>query len=72
MKKVNTMERIIRRFYCSVREIDSLRFLETVRIFLANVHNSLGMIFLAAGKGAKSVLLIPRQPIHTIDIIVGK
>jgi hypothetical protein len=46
-----------------------------MRIFLANVHNRLSMICLAAGKGVKSVLLIPREPIHAImhkDIIVGK
>jgi hypothetical protein len=46
-----------------------------MRIFLANVHNRLSMICLAAGKGVKSVLLIPREPIHAImhkDIIADK
>ncbi len=43
------MKRIIRRSYHYIREMDLLRFLEPVRIFLANVHNRLSMICLAVG-----------------------
>ncbi len=43
------MERIICRSYHYIREMDLLRFLEPVRIFLANVHNRLSMICLAVG-----------------------
>ena len=45
----NTMESIIRCSYHYIREMDLLRFLEPVRIFLVNVHNRLSMICLTVG-----------------------